>query len=153
MDIFINYPLIAALTSILLAQFIKVPLHFVKNRSWNFGLAFSTGGMPSSHSAAVTSLSTAVGIYSGISSVPFAIAVLFSAIIMFDAAGVRRYAGEHAVILNRFIEEFQHLFQEQPGNQKIKVLKELLGHRPIEVIVGGILGIGISLVLYAIYYR
>ncbi len=72
---------------------------------------------------------------------------------MFDAAGVRRHAGEHAVILNRFIEEFQHLFHEQPGSQKIKVLKELLGHRPIEVIFGGLLGIGVSIVLYLIFYR
>ncbi len=61
MGIFINYPLVAALASILLAQFIKVPLNFSTKRSWNWGLAFSTGGMPSSHSAAVTSLSTAVG--------------------------------------------------------------------------------------------
>lgn len=159
MSIFNNYPLIAAFTSILFAQFIKVPLNFVMKHSWNVGLSCSTGGMPSSHSAAVASLSTAIGISSGISSTPFAISVIVSAIIMFDAAGVRRHAGEQAVFLNRLIEEFQHLFQEmkalqvKPGQEKGKALKELLGHRPIEVITGGILGIGISLLIYILFYH
>lgn len=158
MSLFSNYPLIAAFTSIIFAQVVKVPLYFITNRSWNVGLAFSSGSMPSSHSAAVASLSTAVGILDGVSSTPFAIAVVFSAIIMFDAAGVRRHAGNQAIALNRLIIEFNEFVQEmraKPKNslqEQREALKELLGHRPIEVFVGAIVGICISFILYFIYF-
>lgn len=159
MTILTNFPFIASFTSILLAQFVKVPLNYITNRTLNFGLSFSTGGMPSSHSAAVASLSTAIGISSGVSSSLFAISMVFSVIIMFDAAGIRRHAGEQAVVINRLIEEFRDFFNEmkalpnKPEFEQRKALKELLGHRPIEVIVGGLFGIGISLLLYIIFYR
>lgn len=159
MIIFSNYPLVAAFTSILLAQFIKVPLHYVTKRSWNFGLAFSTGGMPSSHSAAVAALSTAVGLLNGVSSISFAISVVVSSIIMFDASGVRRHAGEHAVVLNRLSHEFDDFLQRTKSlktNQrpeKRKELKEILGHQPIEVIMGGLLGIVISIIFFFLFYH
>ncbi|HEX7056550.1 MAG TPA: divergent PAP2 family protein [Bacilli bacterium] len=152
MPLFANYPLVAAFASILIAQWVKVPLYYITNRSWNLGLCFSSGGMPSSHSAAVVSLSTAIGIWNGVSSVPFAISAVFSAIIMFDAAGVRRHAGEQAVILNRLMEEFYYLFQ-RTGQEQRKALKELLGHRPIEVFVGALLGACISVFTYILFYR
>ncbi len=148
----------AAFTSIIIAQVVKVPLYFVTNRSWNVGLAFSSGSMPSSHSAAVASLSTAVGIVNGISSTSFAIAVVVSSIIMFDAAGVRRHAGNQAVALNRLIVEFNEFVKEMRTNPKNtpqeqrKALKELLGHRPIEVFVGAIVGICISILMFFLYY-
>lgn len=151
MDLFNNYPLLSAFVAVILAQLIKIMLNYVTNRSWDFHLLVSTGGLPSSHSAAVTALSTAVAIQTGVHSTLFAVSTVFSIVVMFDAAGVRRHAGEQAAILNRLIEEFQHLFQEikiSPGEEKRIALKELLGHRPSEVVVGGILGVAISLAMY-----
>lgn len=153
MSFFANYPLIAAIAAIILAQVVKVPLHFVKRRKWNWGLTFSSGGMPSSHSAAVTSLSTAIGIIEGVGSSFFAVSVVFSAIIMFDAAGVRRHAGEQAVVLNRIIESFDGLFNEFSKGNKGKVLKELLGHKPFEVLMGGLFGILLSFIIYFVFYH
>lgn len=101
--------------------------------------------MPSSHSAAVASLATAVGLSGSFSSKSFAISAVVGAIIMFDAAGVRRHVGEQAAILNRLMEQL-------PDNEPGKALKELLGHRPIEVFMGGLLGIGISFLIRRIFY-
>jgi len=151
MSLFQNYPLWAALTGIGLAQFIKIPLHYFTHRTWNWGLLFSTGGMPSSHSAAVTALATAVGFSEGFSSTYFAIATVFAIIVMFDAAGVRRHAGNHAVLLNILLEEFNLLKKEfkhlriKAEQEKREKLKELLGHQPIEVFIGAWLGILIAL--------
>ncbi len=144
----LNFPLTAALLSIILAQLIKVPLNLISNRSWNSMLAFSTGGMPSSHSAAVSSLTTAIGIQEGVSSPVFAISVVVSLITMFDAQGIRRHAGVHASFINRLVEATPIIVKE--GNTN-KTLKELLGHRPIEVVVGALFGIGISILLYVFF--
>ena len=105
MSVLPNYPLWAALCAIIVAQLIKVPLYYLPNRTWNFKLFLSTGGMPSSHSAAVTALATAVLLEHGPNSSYFAIAVVFALIVMFDAAGIRRHAGEQAVVLNRLIDD------------------------------------------------
>lgn len=151
MSLFENYPLWASLAGIGLAQFIKIPLHYITNRTWNWGLLFSTGGMPSSHSAAVTGLATAVGISEGFGSAYFAISSIFAIIVMFDAAGVRRHAGNHAVLLNFLLEEFNLLKKElqvlrmKAEHEKREKLKELLGHQPIEVFVGAWLGIFLAL--------
>lgn len=151
MSIFHNYPLWASLAGIGLAQLIKIPIHFFTHRSWNWGLIFSTGGMPSSHSAAVTGLATSVGVLEGFGSTYFAISTIFAVIIMFDAAGVRRHAGEHAALLNILLEDFQLIKQElktlrfKAEQEKRERLKELLGHKPIEVLIGGWLGILIAL--------
>jgi hypothetical protein len=153
MNVLPNYPLWAALSAIILAQLIKIPLYYLPNRTWNFSLVLSTGGMPSSHSAAVTALATAVFIEHGPTSTYFAIAVVLSLIVMFDAAGIRRHAGEHAVVLNRLIDEMNQLVKEmknwsgQTDQVRRKKLKELLGHQPIEVLIGAVLGIGMALLL------
>ncbi|MFC5650724.1 divergent PAP2 family protein [Paenibacillus solisilvae] len=156
MAILTNFPLVAAFASILLAQLVKVPLHYIAARKWAWGLAFSTGGMPSSHSAAVASLAAAIGIEQGVASAYFAISVVFAAIVMFDACGIRRQAGEQAVIINRLTEEFHYLFHDKgkahgTGVDR-KALKELLGHRPIEVFVGCLFGAAISLIMYFLWY-
>src|SRR4051812_8596292 len=100
MEILLNFPLIAALIAIFFAQFIKVPIHYIALRKLDWSLLNSTGGMPSSHSAAVTSLATGVALESGLNSNVFAVAALFAIITMFDATGVRRQAGEQAAVLN-----------------------------------------------------
>ncbi|MGC5328257.1 divergent PAP2 family protein [Brevibacillus sp. SYSU BS000544] len=149
-----NFPLWAALVAIGLAQFIKIPLNLIATKTWNWALLFSTGGMPSSHSSAVTALSTAVGIQEGFHSTAFAISAIIGIIVMFDAAGVRRHAGMQAVVLNKLVDEFNHLlegmktFKVKPNHEKAQKLKELLGHQPIEVLIGGWLGVLIALVMY-----
>lgn len=153
-----NFPLVAALVGIGFAQFIKVPIHLIATREFAPGLIFGTGSMPSSHSAAVCALTTAVGLVEGIESIYFAIAFVFSIIIMFDATGIRREAGEHAVILNHLVKDFQYFIdeaQEWPSKksyEKIAELKTLLGHKPIEVFVGALTGIIIAYLLYFVYY-
>lgn len=155
--IFSNYPLWAALIGIFVAQGVKVPLHFIAHREIKLGLIFSTGGMPSSHSAAVTALATAVGIKEGFSTTSFAISLIIGVIVMFDAMGVRRHAGTQAAVLNKLVEKFnktvegEHPSKVKAKKEKEKKLKELLGHQPIEVMIGGLLGVAIALVLQPLY--
>lgn len=153
----LNFPLVAALVAIAFAQAIKVPIHFIATKEFAPGLIFGTGSMPSSHSAAVASLTTAVGIVEGVSSVPFAIAFIFTVITMFDASGVRREAGEHAALLNMIVRDIQ-LFTHEVYDWKNKQeyekraeLKTLLGHKPIEVFFGAITGIIVAFLLYQLY--
>jgi hypothetical protein len=147
----------SALAAIGLAQFVKVPLYFIAHKRLNLALLFSTGGMPSSHSAAVAALSTAVAIEEGLGSTYFAISVIISTIVMFDAAGIRRHAGTHAVVINRLVEDFNALIEEmkdwkvKENREKEDKLKELLGHQPSEVFIGMWLGIGVAFLLSAWY--
>ncbi len=156
MALFHNAPLLLALFSILFAQFVKVPIHFIFTKKLDWSLLTSTGGMPSSHSAAVTSLATGIGFETGLSSPTFAVAAMFAGIVMYDASGVRYQAGQHAVIINRmrnelsvFFREIKH-WPEKDENEKIQELKTLLGHKPSEVFSGGITGILISVVFYTV---
>jgi len=140
-----NAPLIAALCAIVVTQLLKVPIHLIQTRSWDFHKVIDAGGMPSSHSAGVAALTTALAYVVGPQSPIFATAVVFTAIVMYDAGGIRRHAGEHAVLLNRIAMEISQsagadtyaVAQEQEGER----LKEILGHEPKEVVVGAIVGI------------
>lgn len=158
MNLFFNFPLLSALIAIGLAQFVKVPLVFIATKKIDWKMLTSTGGMPSSHSAAVTALATAIALEYGISSPLFAISTIFGIIVMFDATGIRRHAGYHATVLNQLVADFQKLVEElkawpkKEQFEKRKELKELLGHQPIEVLFGGLLGIALSFILYAILY-
>lgn len=144
---FYNFPLVSALISMILAQVIKVPLNLFHTGTWNPTLAFSTGGMPSSHSAAAASMAASIGIINGFDSSLFAIAAVVCAITMYDAAGIRRHAGMHAVQLNRMTTNLSKITKDEtPAVQ----LKELLGHRPLEVLAGLVLGVVISFVLHDI---
>ncbi|SER78007.1 hypothetical protein SAMN04487944_11011 [Gracilibacillus ureilyticus] len=157
MELFANFPLWAALIAIFTAQAIKVPLHLIATKEFKLGLAFSTGGMPSSHSAAVTAVSTGIGIEHGVSSGLFAVSCVFAIIIMFDATGIRRQAGEQAILLNMLVKDFHRFVSEakdwsQKGEyEKQKELKELLGHQPIEVFFGGLSGIIIAFLLHPLF--
>ncbi|AFZ02441.1 divergent PAP2 family protein [Calothrix sp. PCC 6303] len=139
-DIFNNRVLLVALVACLLAQAIKLVVELVKNRKLNISVLFTTGGMPSAHSALVTALAAGVGQTIGWSSPDFALAVVFAIIVMYDAAGVRQAAGKQARILNQMIDE---LFDEQPEFHQDR-LKELLGHTPFQVIAGSVLGVAVS---------
>ncbi len=154
MELFENFPLLASLLAIGLAQFVKVPLSFIATRKIDWTLLTSTGGMPSSHSAAVTALSTAIAIDVGLDSTLFAISAIFGVIVMFDATGVRRHAGYHATVINQLVSDFSKLVTEvkswpqKEETEKRKELKELLGHQPIEVFFGALLGIVLTLILH-----
>jgi uncharacterized protein len=134
--------ILAPIVAWTIAQAAKVVLYSVRERRLNLRVLAVTGGMPSSHSAIVMGLTTAIGKYSGPSSPQFAIALIFSFVVMYDAAGLRRAAGRQAAILNRLVEDLVHM----RGVQEQK-LRELLGHTPVEVLVGAVLGVVVGLIL------
>ncbi|HWL13946.1 MAG TPA: divergent PAP2 family protein [Ureibacillus sp.] len=152
-----NTPILLSIFSILFAQFVKVPIHFIATKKLDFSLMTSTGGMPSSHSAAVTSLATAVGFETGLDSPIFAVAAMFAGIVMYDATGVRYQAGQHAVIINRIRNELSIFFREakhwpeKDESEKIQELKTLLGHKPSEVLMGALTGILIAVLFYNLF--
>ena len=139
-DIIYNQVLLVALLACLIAQLSKLVIELAKNRKFNFRVLVTTGGMPSAHSALVTALATGVGQTIGWATPEFAIATIFAIIVMYDAAGVRQAAGKQARILNQMIDE---LFQEDSKFSEDR-LKELLGHTPVQVIAGSILGVIVS---------
>ncbi|MEC2134518.1 divergent PAP2 family protein [Bacillus subtilis] len=153
MELLTNFPLLSSLAAIIFAQVIKVPIQFIVSRKLDWSLVTSTGGMPSSHSAAVTALSTGVALEHGLGSSLFAVSAIFAVITMFDATGVRRHAGEQATVINKLVIDFNRFvneakdFPKAEEKEKQKKLKELLGHQPIEVFFGGLTGILLTLAL------
>jgi len=122
-------------------QLFKLIYDLVKTKKFNFKRILGAGGMPSSHSAVVTSLSTIIAINEGIKSPIFGISLIFSFVVMYDAAGIRRAAGKQAKILNKIV--------NTPGLSNVEVkekLQEALGHTPIQVFVGAIIGIIVGIV-------
>ncbi len=126
-----------------IAQGIKVLLGIIRERRFNFKWFIGTGGMPSSHAAGATALATTCGLQAGFDSVVFALAAVFALVTMFDAQGVRRSAGQQAVILNQVLDDIYW-----KGKIETERLFELIGHTPLQVIIGGIIGIVLSCYLY-----
>lgn len=118
------------------AQILKVVIELIQKRRINLRLLTSAGGMPSSHSAMVIGLATAIAIREGAGSSIFAMSLVLALVVVYDATGVRRSAGIQAHILNQIVDE---LFQGHPISEIH--LRELLGHTPIEVVAGAALGI------------
>lgn len=136
-EILQNIPLWAAIIAWAAAQGIKIVLTLIVDRKFDASRIVGTGGMPSSHSSFTMALSFSIGKYHGFDSPLFAIALIFSFVTMYDAQGIRRAAGRHAEILNDLILE-----HKMPN---VGELKELLGHTPLEVAAGALLGIVIGL--------
>ena len=126
------------------AQTVKVVLGVFRERRFNFKWFVGSGGMPSSHAALVSALTTATGMQLGFDSPLFAMAFAFAVITMFDAQGVRRHSGKQAEALNKILDDIyaQRGIQEEP-------LKELFGHTPVEVFAGALLGIAVTLGFYS----
>jgi acid phosphatase family membrane protein YuiD len=124
-----------------IAQITKVAYMSWRQRRLNLRVLAEMGGMPSSHSAIVMGLTTGIGRIDGLSSPAFAIALIFSFVVMYDAAGVRRAAGRQAAILNRLVEDMVAM-----RGIREERLRELLGHTPVEVLVGAALGILVGLI-------
>ena len=141
-DLIQNPILVPAFWAWSLAQISKVVFYAVQERRFNLRYLVTAGGMPSSHSALVAAAATAVALREGVASTAFAIALIVATVVMYDAAGVRRAAMTQARILNQIIDE---LFQGHPISETR--LRELLGHTPIEVVVGAVLGIVVTYAL------
>ena len=133
--------LLAAVIGWASAQFLKVLLDFIRTKHISFDRFVGSGGMPSSHTAFVIALVTSVGKYTGINNAAFAIAAAFALVTMYDATGVRRAAGEQAKILNYMMDNWKNAPQMFQKN-----LKELIGHTPVQVIAGAVLGVLIAVI-------
>ena len=138
-----NVPLMSAFIAWLVAQLFKFIIDILRYRQFNFNKFFSSGGMPSSHSAFVCALTTGIALQDGISSSAFAISCVLSMIVMYDATGVRRETGKQATILNNLVDD---LLEEKPDYFQ-KELKELVGHTPLQVFSGAFLGIIIPFII------
>ncbi|CAG9623766.1 divergent PAP2 family protein [Sutcliffiella rhizosphaerae] len=139
-----NRPLKIAISAILLAQLIKIPIKYIRSGKWEWNTFFETGGMPSSHSAGVTALATIIALKKGIKTIDFALAAIFGLIVMYDAQGVRRQTGEITLAVNDLAEKLDRLEgkpEENVHDKLKKRLKERLGHQPEEVVGGAFLGL------------
>jgi len=134
-----NSILATAFTAWLCAQILKMLTSYLKHGTVNFERLVGAGGMPSSHTALVVSLAWAVGLHDGFDSSLFAVTIVLAGIVMYDAAGVRRAAGKQAKVINKLVRQLrvEHTVRDI-------TLKELLGHSPVEVFAGAILGIAIA---------
>lgn len=141
-----NRVLLTMLSAWLLAQVIKIPLDFLYTRRWNWALLLSVGGMPSSHSALLTSATLAIGLYYGFDHPLFALGVAITMVVTYDAAGVRRQAGIHAQRINVLFNELLRgrLFDQSD-------LREVLGHTPLEVTGGVLLGIVVAILMWLVW--
>ncbi len=143
LDALQNPVLIAAISAWGIAQIIKLPLEFIRTRSWDWSILLRTGGMPSSHSALITAAAHGAGLASGFDSPVFAMAVAIAMIVIYDATGIRRQAGRHASIINAIVKD---LMEGHPLRQE-RLLREVLGHSPMEAFSGVLLGLVVSQVI------
>ncbi|MBD5545770.1 MAG: divergent PAP2 family protein [Lachnospiraceae bacterium] len=141
-----NKILISAVTGWFTAQVLKTIIHLIISRHFSAERLIGSGGMPSSHSSTVCALAAATCIEYGLNSYEFAIATTFAIVVMYDAMGVRRETGKQAIILNEMI----NLFTDMGNSLKTpkEKLKEFVGHTPLQVLMGAILGILIAMLIY-----
>ncbi len=139
MDLLRNYVLICGVIAWFIAQTVKVPIEYLRERKWNWSLLFHAGGMPSSHSALVTAVAYACGLFFGFETPEFAIAVTLAVVVIYDATGIRRQAGKHAELINAMINDMAsgHPLKEEQ-------LREVLGHTPLEALAGVLLGLVVA---------
>ncbi|WP_251554739.1 divergent PAP2 family protein [Neobacillus muris] len=144
-----NRGIYLALLSIGLAQGLKIPIHYIKKREWRPKVFFGTGGMPSSHSAGVCTLTTYIALKRGLRAVDFALSLIYGLIVMYDAQGVRRQAGELTLKVNSMNELIEKIHQDETvkfEQKPPKKLKEVLGHEPEEVIGGAVVGVLVGII-------
>ncbi len=143
-----NYMLVSAISSWFIAQVIKTAIDAYFNKGINWERMTGSGGMPSSHSSFVVSIATSAAIKYGLSSSIFAICFVLSSVVMYDAMGVRRETGKQAVLLNKILED--NPFNWKPEEFEMK-LKEYVGHTPLQVLMGALLGIIMAFVVSTRY--
>ena len=140
-DLLNNHLLINSLAAWAAAQIIKTGIFAIIHKELDFHRLFGDGGMPSGHSATVTAMATTAGLEYGLASPLFAIAAVLAIIVMHDAMGVRLEAGKHARVLNQLLDLFSSDMKPE------ETMKELLGHTPLQVTFGALLGLTIALLL------
>ena len=145
MSLFQNRMLLTSLYSWATAQILKTIIYWITNKKLDLHRIVGDGGMPSGHSATVTALATTAAIEYGLDSPVFAIAAILAIVVMHDAMGVRLEAGKHAKIINE-MNEFMHRMVNDDIKVKTK-LKEFVGHTPLQVFFGAILGLVMAIIL------
>lgn len=143
-----NKGIVTAISSIAIAQGLKIFTHKKLSGNWDWKQVATTGGMPSSHSAGVSALTSYIAAKRGFYHTETALAAVFGIIVMYDAQGIRRHTGEIAQLVNDLEDDFAALSGNFPSFEFVereKELKELLGHQPLEVIGGSVLGIFLGL--------
>jgi len=143
-----NQLLMSAIVGWLIAQLLKTFIHMYFTKSFVAERLVGSGGMPSAHSSTVCALSTAAAIQFGLDSFQFAICAIFAIVVMYDALGVRRETGIQAKVINEMMELFNNMDQELSTDER---LKELVGHTPLQVLMGAILGIVIAFLMSGLY--
>jgi len=146
-EIITNEVLVLPLIAWAVSQLAKVCVVLVRKRRLDLWFLVRSGGMPSSHTALVCALATAVAMVQGLNSIAFAIAAILAMVVMYDATGVRRAVSQQSIILNRIVRE---LMDKRPRNEVERDLREFIGHTPFQVIVGAVLGIFITCLWLAI---
>ena len=144
-ELFNNDVLMTSIIGWFIAQLIKVLLVLVQNKRIDLSRFIGSGGMPSSHTSFVVSLTTAIAYTEGISSSLFAICAVLSFVVMYDASGVRRATGTQAKVINKLVDSYEETEDVEISDEK---LKELIGHSPLEVFAGAILGFLIAVFMY-----
>lgn len=148
MDRYYNYILTSSIAAWIIAQTIKITLFYICHKKFSVERLFGAGGMPSSHTAFVTSATVAVLRKAGITSVEFAIVFIIAMVVMYDAMGVRRAAGEQAKEINKINEKIKATDNKHSNPiMQFKHMKESLGHTPLEVFAGAVLGVLVAMVV------
>ena len=149
LQIITNKILIVGIVSWFLAQVFKCISNLILTKKFSIERLFGDGGMPSGHSATVMSVAVATGLYEGFNSAPFAVAMILAIVVMHDAMNVRYQAGKQAELLNVMADMFEKVTgADLPNEEK---LKELLGHTPLQVMAGCLLGIVTAIIMYLIF--
>lgn len=146
------YPLVTALLSNILAQVLKTVVYYYRTGKWDFHWVIASGGFPSSHSSTVTALSLSIGIQEGFDSAIFAVTTIFSFIVMYDACHVRYYSGKNIELTQQLVKDLREmtgLHFDDPIYQER--LKNVLGHKFVEVIGGFVVGLAVPLILCPLF--
>lgn len=146
------YPLVTALLSNILAQVLKTVVYYYRTGNWDFHWVIASGGFPSSHSSTVTALSLSIGIQEGFDSAIFAVTTIFSFIVMYDACHVRYYSGKNIELTQQLVKDLREMtglhFDDPIYQEK---LKNVLGHKFVEVIGGFVVGLAVPLILCPLF--
>lgn len=146
------YPLVTALLSNILAQVLKTVVYYYRTGKWDFHWVIASGGFPSSHSSTVTALSLSIGIQEGFDSAIFAVTTIFSFIVMYDACHVRYYSGKNIELTQQLVNDLREMtglhFDDPIYQEK---LKNVLGHKFVEVIGGFVVGLAVPLILCPLF--
>ena len=148
LNIFTNPVLLIPGCAWIVAQIAKTFINFIVTKKFSFDRLVGDGGMPSGHSATVTALAVMCGLTEGFGSAEFGLAMIFAIVVMHDAMGVRREAGKHARSILSIVESLNDYFSEENEGIKTEKLKVLVGHTPLQVVIGSLLGAAIALLYY-----